>query len=216
LIRQLVEYKKFKDAASQLQTLEVEQESVYPRIPGKIDFGQQIAGPKSEVSLFDLINAVNAVLKRVSKRDELRDIFEEKWTVAQKIEVLAQLVREKTVVKFSELFESATSRYEVVCTFLAVLELTRLKEIICTQTEAFGEIEIAKAVHSNAPAAEDTTDTAIQPVTASEPAATTPSTPATMPTMSPPLPPQPTPSTQPTPQSSGPTPPAPGNESTGA
>jgi len=150
LIRQLVEYKKFKDAASQLQTKEIEQESVYPRIPGKIDFGQQVAGPKSEVSLFDLINAVNSVLKRISKREELREIFEEKWTVSQKIEVVMKMVVEKPVVKFTELFEHVTSRYEVVCTFLAVLELTRLKQVTCTQAELFGEIDIVRA--ENAPA----------------------------------------------------------------
>lgn len=158
LIRQLVEYKKFKDAAAQLQVREVEQESIFPRIPGKIDFAQQIAGPKSEVSLFDLINAVNAVLKRVSKREELRDIFEEKWTVGQKIEVLMKLVADRPAVKFSELFESATSRYEVVCTFLAVLELTRLKQITCMQSEPFGEIEIVKA----APGAAQETQTSTE------------------------------------------------------
>lgn len=144
LIRQLVEYKKFKDAAAQLQTFEIEQENVFPRMPGKIDISQPIAGPKVEVSLFDLINAVNAVLKRVSKRVELREIFEEKWTVSQKIEMVVEMLVSKPLVKFSELFAAATSRYEVVCTFLAVLELTRLKQITCMQSEDFGEIDIVK------------------------------------------------------------------------
>jgi segregation and condensation protein A len=142
LIRQLVEYKKFKDAAGKLQLREIEQESIFPRMPGKVDL--QVAGPKSEVSLFDLINAVNEVLKRISKREELREIFEEKWTVSQKIELLLRLVAENPVVKFTELFAAATSRYEVVCTFLAMLELTRLKQITCMQPEPFGEIFIVK------------------------------------------------------------------------
>ncbi len=155
LIRQLVEYKKFKDAAVQLQTREVEQESVFPRVPGKLDLAQPLSSAKSEVSLFDLINAVNAVLKRVGERGQLRDIFEEKWTVSQKIELLVKLVAEKGSVRFSELFESATTRYEVVCTFLAVLELTRLKQITCMQHEEFGEIEIAKVAPQEAPAPEE-------------------------------------------------------------
>ena len=144
LIRQLVEYKKFKDAAAKLQALEFEQENIFPRLPGKVELSEEIAGPKSEVSLFDLINAVNAVLKRISQREGVRDIFEEKWTVSQKIEMLIQLLLEKTVIKFSELFHSATSRYEVVCTFLAVLELTRLKQITCMQSVDFGDILITK------------------------------------------------------------------------
>src|SRR6266545_5944345 len=75
LIRQLVEYKKFKDAAAQLQTLEVRQEEVFPRLPVKPDFGTD-SGPrgKAEASLFDLINAVNAILKRLNQREDLRDI----------------------------------------------------------------------------------------------------------------------------------------------
>jgi segregation and condensation protein A len=153
LIRQLVEYKKFKDAASQLQTLEIEQEQVFPRIPGKIELDRPLASPKSEVSLFDLINAVNNVLKRISLRDDLRDIFEEKWTVSQKIEIILQLLTERPEVKFSELFKTVSSRYEVVCTFLAVLELVRLKQILCVQSEAFGEIEITKSGHAPLPAA---------------------------------------------------------------
>jgi segregation and condensation protein A len=58
-------------------------------------------------------------------------------------------------VKFSELFETAASRSEVVCTFLALLELIRLHQLICAQPEEFGEIEIRRAavVETPAPAA---------------------------------------------------------------
>src|SRR3954464_10890689 len=64
LIRQLVEYKKFKDAAAQLQVLEAQQENVFPRLPGKLEFTSDAPLPKPEVSLFDLLNAVNGVLQR--------------------------------------------------------------------------------------------------------------------------------------------------------
>src|SRR5215204_3667424 len=86
LIRQLVEYKKFKDAAAQLQLLESHQENVYPRIPGKPEFIEETPQRGGQASLFDLINAVNSILKRVTQRDDLRDIFEDKWTVSEKIE----------------------------------------------------------------------------------------------------------------------------------
>src|SRR5260221_10634957 len=64
LIRQLVEYKKFKDAAAQLQSFEIRQADVYPRLPVKPDFGGTESPAKSQASLFDLINAVNVILKR--------------------------------------------------------------------------------------------------------------------------------------------------------
>jgi segregation and condensation protein A len=145
LIRQLVEYKKFKDAAAQLQTLEAQQENIFPRTPGKLEFESAAAPPKPDVSIFDLINAVNVVLQRIAQKEaSSREIFEDKWTVSEKIEMVMKLIGERTQLKFSELFADATSRTEVVVTFLALLELIRLKQIVCAQPEAFGEIELVR------------------------------------------------------------------------
>lgn len=146
LIRQLVEYKKFKDAAAQLQTLEARMEGVYPRLPIKLEFENDQPAPKPDVSIFDLLNAVNSVLKRFEKRDNPREIYEDKWTVSEKIEYIVRVLTTRDQLRFSELFEDATSRSEVVCTFLALLELIRLKQLACVQPEAFAEIEIRKAV----------------------------------------------------------------------
>jgi segregation and condensation protein A len=88
---------------------------------------------------------VNAVLKRFNQREDLRDIFEDKWSVSEKIEHLMRLSGEKPTLKFSELFEGVTSRSEVVVTFLALLELMRLKQLTALQREPFGEIEIGRA-----------------------------------------------------------------------
>ena len=143
LIRQLVEYKKFKDAAAQLQTLEARQENVFPRLPGKLEFENPAAPVKSDVSIFDLLNAVNVVLQRINqKAASSREIFEDKWTVSEKIEYVMKLIAARPRLKFSELFADVMSRTEVVVTFLAMLELIRLKQIICVQPETFGEIEI--------------------------------------------------------------------------
>jgi len=148
LIRQLVEYKKFKDAATQLAVLEARQDDIFPRLPGKLEF-EDTAPLRPDVSIFDLVNAVNSVLKRFNKRDDLRDIFEDKWTVSEKIEELMRAITHGPK-RFSELFEALTSRSEVVVTFLALLELIRLKQIIALQNEPFGEIEIVPSI-SQAP-----------------------------------------------------------------
>jgi segregation and condensation protein A len=146
LIRQLVEYKKFKDAAAQLQVREAEQENIFPRVPGKLEFESAAPAVKPDVSIFDLLNAVNGVLQRFKKREgDARDIFEDKWTVSEKIEFVLKTITERGSVRFAELFESAANRSEVVCTFLALLELIRLKQLICVQPEAFAEIEIHRA-----------------------------------------------------------------------
>jgi len=155
LIRQLVEYKKFKDAAAKLQFRETEQESVYARQPGKPEFTENLEEPaqKLQVSVFDLIGAVNAILKRFqAKEGEQRDIFQDKWSVSEKIEVILTMIESRPSVKFSELFTDAVSRTEVVVTFLAMLELIRLKRVIITQSEAFADIEISQnIVNENSP-----------------------------------------------------------------
>jgi segregation and condensation protein A len=152
LIRQLVEYKKFKDAAAQLQTLESRQEHIFPRIPGKLEFESEAAPTKPDVSIFDLLNAVNVVLKRFEQRaGATREIFEDKWTVSEKIEFIIKVITERGAVKFSDLFENAASRPEVVCTFLALLELIRLKQLVCAQPEEFSEIEIRRAENAVQP-----------------------------------------------------------------
>jgi segregation and condensation protein A len=142
LIRQLVEYKKFKDAAAQLQLLEARQDDVFPRVPGKPEFEAPAPVRRPDLSIFDLVNAVNSVLQRFNKREDLRDIFEDKWSVSEKIEHLMRAISSRDRLKFSELFEGVTSRSEVVVTFLALLELIRLKQVAALQRAPFDEIEI--------------------------------------------------------------------------
>ena len=144
LIRKLVEYKKFKDAADKLETLEHRQEDVYPRLPAKQKFEMpEDRGPRVEVNIFDLINAVNDVIKRVEERTaDGGEIFDEHFTVAEKIAVIRERIALGQPVRFEELFAEAANRNEVVATFLAMLELIRLRQIKITQGDQFGEIII--------------------------------------------------------------------------
>ena len=94
LVRQLVEYKKFKDAAAA------------PR-PARSGAGEPLrppAGsggaraperPLGEVSVFDLINAFNTILKRINKKEDLREIFEENYTVSDKIDLMLKMTVER-------------------------------------------------------------------------------------------------------------------------
>lgn len=143
LVRQLIEYKKFKDAASHLQKREVNQENLFSRIPEQPEF--EAERPLGEVSIFDLINAFQNVLKRVNKTEDLREIFEENFTVSDKIELVMRMTATGVPLKFSELFSNVASRGEIVVTFLALLELIRLKQLRVTQPEPFAEIELQRA-----------------------------------------------------------------------
>lgn len=145
LIRQLVEYKKFKDAAAEFQNLEIGQDAVFSHTAPKIQFEPEPAAVRATVSVFDLVSAVTAILKRFQNRDQSGDIYADAWSVSEKIDFLRQEMAVRRRIRFSELFEEASSRMEVVVTFLAVLELTRLKLLVCLQDEAFGEIDIGLA-----------------------------------------------------------------------
>jgi segregation and condensation protein A len=143
LVRQLLEYKKFKEAAAHLHDREVAREGAFPRV---VAGAEEVAErPLGEVSVFDLINAFNKVLKRIEgKKEDLREIFEENFTVSDKIDLILKMATPGVPLKFTELFSSAASRAEVVITFLALLELIRLKQLRCIQSEAFGEIELSR------------------------------------------------------------------------
>ncbi len=143
LIRRLVEYKKFKDTAARLQTLELAQENTYPRRAPKPHF--EAPPLRHEASLFDLIGAVNTLLKNFQQREGPRDVFADPWTVSEKIDVLRQTLAAQGSIRFSALFAQATSRSEVVVTFLALLELIRLRQLVARQAAPFSEIEIGLA-----------------------------------------------------------------------
>ncbi len=146
LVRQLVEYKKFKDIANQLQEREYHQENVFD-FGGKSPAVLEPDDPSlvmQDVSLFDLITAFSEVLKHAPD-EQIGVIAGDNFTVADKIEHVLGTIRAKGHIRFSEMFSKMASRHEVICTFLALLELLRLRHVRADQDENFGEIVIAKS-----------------------------------------------------------------------
>jgi segregation and condensation protein A len=143
LIRQLIEYKKFKEAAANLRNQEALRENLFPRSPVTPELAPQETLLVEEVGIFDLINAFQKVLKRLEKKPEdLREIFAENFTVSDKIDHVLRVLHVGVSLRFDELFADAASRTEIVVTFLAMLELIRLKQLSVRQDAHFGEIWI--------------------------------------------------------------------------
>jgi segregation and condensation protein A len=145
LVRQLVEYKKFKDAAEHLDDLQMQQENIFGRGGDGVDLGQDGSVSLHDVSIFDLITAFQEALKKAKKEEDLTEIFADKWTVADKVDQIMRLIRTQGGARMMALFEGMTHRYEMVCTFLAILELMKLRHIRAVQRETFGDIEIVAA-----------------------------------------------------------------------
>jgi segregation and condensation protein A len=141
LVRQLVEYKKFKDAAGFLEQLEEVQENVFSREGEHVELGARPEIGMSDVSIFDLISALNQALDRVPKED-LNEIFAEQFTVSEKVDYLLEVTKNGKPFTLGRLFCGMRSRHEIVCTFLAVLELIKLNRLCARQNSHFDEIVI--------------------------------------------------------------------------
>jgi segregation and condensation protein A len=98
-----------------------------------------------EVGIFQLINAFQTVIKRIEARQDIQEIFGERFSVSEKIDAILQCVASGAPIRFSDLFGTVVSRIEVVVTFLALLELIRLKQVRAVQKNIFEEIEITAA-----------------------------------------------------------------------
>jgi len=145
LVRQLVEYKKYKDAAFELQQCLARQENVHGRGGSvKPDLGADGSLPFDKVGLFDLLSVFQKVLARASANEDLMDIFEDRFTVSDKIQFIQGRMAERNRLVFEELFVAGASRTEIVVTFLAILELIRLKQIGVAQESPFSPIELVK------------------------------------------------------------------------
>jgi segregation and condensation protein A len=153
LIRQLIEYKKFKEAAAELHLREMEQERIFVR---EGSASSLLQGPLrlEEVGIFQLINAFQTVIKRIEAREDVQEIFAERFSVSEKIDIILQRVANNARLRFSDLFGAVVSRVEVVVTFLALLELIRLKQVRAIQKNMFEEIEIAAAAQGTGDASD--------------------------------------------------------------
>ncbi|PYJ68385.1 MAG: chromosome segregation protein ScpA [Verrucomicrobia bacterium] len=144
LIRQLIEYKKFKEAAAELHLRALEQEKIFARESGASSALQEPLR-LGEVGIFQLISAFQTVMRRIEARQDVQEIFGERFSVSEKIDAILQRVATGVPLRFSDLFAAAASRVEVVVTFLALLELIRLKQVRAAQKNIFEEIEITAA-----------------------------------------------------------------------
>jgi segregation and condensation protein A len=144
LIRQLIEYKKFKEAAADLHFRELEQERIFPR-EATSPLAIQEPLRLGEVGIFQLISAFQTVIKRIEARQDVQEIFGERFSVSEKIDTILRRVASGNRIRFSDLFGAVVSRVEVVVTFLALLELIRLKQVRAVQKNVFEEIEILAA-----------------------------------------------------------------------
>ena len=149
LVRQLLEYQTFKEAATELSHRPLLERDVFKRSAALPEETKKATDEDEliEVSIFELIEAFHHLVSRLDKK-ELMEIDLEKLSLTDIInDVMERLTLEKNLT-FEELLGERKDRRRIVYTFLALLELIKLKMIKAYQTAAFGVIRIFPAVES--------------------------------------------------------------------
>jgi len=143
LVQKLLEYKKFKEVADKLAEKEADANRFYSRQSSEKPVFETEDSPFFEASIFDLLTAFSKILKEIPK-ETFHRIVKDQFTVGEKIHDIFHLLIKEPKIYFSRLFKEARSKIEIIVTFLALLELIRLKEIVVVQHGHFGEIEIIR------------------------------------------------------------------------
>ncbi len=149
LVHQLLQYKKFKEAAGGLAALAQFEQDKLPRRVVEQSVAED-ERPLKPVDRIELWNAFNIVLRRLAEKLVVGEIRDEQVTVADQMESLLQRIQTTKSFVFSDLFPNRTTLRVLVATFLAVLELTRLRKLAIRQDDAFTDI-VCTAVEDAAP-----------------------------------------------------------------
>lgn len=144
LVRRLLEYKAYKEAAYQLDGQEKMWREMFSRVPGDPEPVQSEDTLLDNVTLFDLVDALQKILDR-NPGKKLIEIVPDNLTVRQRMNVILEMLEGRDSVSFAELFEPASNRLIVIVTFLAMLELIRLRATRVFQAESFGPILVSRA-----------------------------------------------------------------------
>jgi len=142
LVRRLLEYQKYKQAAVELEKRPLLDRDVFVRLVAS-ELGTAAEEERIEVNLFELLEAFRKVLERV-KPETVHEVILEHLSVENKIqEILTLLEKENRSMAFHRLFPEEASRRVVVVTLLAILELVKMKRIRIFQMAPFEMIRIS-------------------------------------------------------------------------
>ncbi len=147
LIRRLLEYQAFKEAAKELGLLEDERGKMFTRQIADYyltDLDPEEVGIDTfSANLYDLVSAFQKVLTKVG-RTEMHEVYEEIVSIEEKMAQIKTLLTENRQVLFSRIFNTHWTRNELIATFLAMLEIVRTRFARIRQEAHYGEIVIER------------------------------------------------------------------------
>lgn len=149
LVRQLLEYQRFKEAAELLNRRDLLDRDVFARVPAREenDLDQDVV---YDVSLGDLLDALQDVLKHAAP-EVVHEVVLEQISLRERICFILDTLRERQIMLFTNLFPGGSTRLQILTTFLGLLELVRTRMIHVLQEEQFGPITLSLAVDADTP-----------------------------------------------------------------
>ena len=141
LVEKLIEYRKYKDITKHLQEMEEERlnwfmRNVKPKIEADPDEEEYI-----EVTLFDLAKAFKNVARYLTRRDD-HHVELENYSIDEKIDFILEQLERNESIAWVDLFERCSGRLELICSFLAILELCRMGKVRAHQHIRYGDIRL--------------------------------------------------------------------------
>jgi segregation and condensation protein A len=144
LVRQLFEYRQFKEVADDLEEKEAVHHRTFQRYDTSILASGMAERPLGDVGIFDLLTAFSEVLERAGKEERVHEVEEEEVTVPDQMQMILRKLKEQKEILFHLLFPEGAGRMTIIATFLALLELIRLKKVVAVQELPFAEIRIRR------------------------------------------------------------------------
>ncbi|ENH97382.1 segregation and condensation protein A [Gracilibacillus halophilus YIM-C55.5] len=143
LMRRLIEYRKYKEAAHQLKERELEQNQVHTRSPIPFEDTNQAKVPENEANIYDMLDAINRIMERKKWNRPLEtSVQRTEIPIEQRMDdIMDEVLAKPEGVSFYQLFPQPTRSY-MVATFVAILELMKQRKIQCIQAYHFDDLMV--------------------------------------------------------------------------
>jgi segregation and condensation protein A len=143
LVAQLIEYKKYRDLAHKLRNLHENNKDSFFRSSTKIVYDQspEVSDFLKEVSLFDISKIFKDAIDNAPTQDSFK-IYKEIVSLTDQKKFIMESFEGNEVVSLKKIVKKLETKIEIIVTFLALLEMIKQSEILCTQKKIFQDIEI--------------------------------------------------------------------------